>query len=328
MGGRSVVPAPHAVRALPHAPVTHPCLPPGVRVFERGWLSSNNVLLQSPDGDAVLVDASHTLHAAQTVALVEQALDGTPLRRLVNTHLHSDHCGGNAALQRRFGCPLGIPPGHFEAARAWDEATLTHAATGQVCERFTPDDAIVPGSLLQAGGRRWQALAAPGHDPHSLVFFDAQDGWLISADALWEQGFGVVFPELDGERAFDAVADTLALIERLAPAGVIPGHGRPFTDAAGALARARQRLAGFVADPARHARHGARVLVKYHLMEVRQQSWAAFEAWCAGTPLLHSVWRRLGAPIGGVAAWGRQVALDLAASGALACSAEGVADTP
>jgi glyoxylase-like metal-dependent hydrolase (beta-lactamase superfamily II) len=303
-----------------------PPLPAGVRVFERGWLSSNNVLLQAPAGDAVLVDTGHTLHAAQTLALVAQALGAAPLERIVNTHLHSDHCGGNAALQRRHGCLLSVPSGHFEAARAWDADTLSYAHTGQVCERYTPDEAIAPGSLLQAGGRTWQALAAPGHDPHSLLFFDAQDGWLISADALWEQGFGVVFPELDGERAFEAVGDTLALIERLAPAGVIPGHGRPFGDVAGALARARQRLAGFVAEPARHARHGARVLVKYHLMEARRQDWPAFEAWCRTTPLLRQVWLRLGAPGEGLVAWGRQTALELAAGGALVCDAEGVAD--
>jgi hypothetical protein len=32
---------------------------------------------------------------------------------------------------------------------------------------------------------------------------------LISADALWENGFGVVFPELEGDDAFAIVAATL-----------------------------------------------------------------------------------------------------------------------
>ena len=33
---------------------------------------------------------------------MEQALGGQPLERIVNTHLHSDHCGGNRALQARY----------------------------------------------------------------------------------------------------------------------------------------------------------------------------------------------------------------------------------
>ena len=117
------------------------------------------------------------------------------------------------------------------------------------------------------GARDWQVLAAPGHDPQSVMLFDARHGVLISADALWENGFGVVFPELEGEAAFDDVAHVLDLIEALPVRCVIPGHGAPFTDVAGALQRARSRLAGFRADPARHLRHGAKVLLKYHLME-------------------------------------------------------------
>ncbi len=69
-------------------------------MLERGWLSANNIVLMGPDGTA-LVDSGYHTHAAQTVALVGHALAGRPLDRLVNTHLHSDHCGGNAALASR-----------------------------------------------------------------------------------------------------------------------------------------------------------------------------------------------------------------------------------
>lgn len=293
---------------------------PGLQVLQRGWLSSNNVLLHGGphDAGALMVDSGHVRHAEQTVALLRHALAGQPLARLVNTHLHGDHCGGNAAVQRVFGCRIETPPGHFEAVRAWDEAVLSYRATGQLCERFTPDAALAPGDTLAVGPWRFEALAAPGHDPHSLLLFDARQGVLISADALWENGFGVVFPELDGEAAFDEVGATLDLIERLAPRWVIPGHGSPFGDVGPALQRARHRLAGFVADPARHARHGLRVLVKYHLMEQREETWADYLAWFEATPLTHAVWQRLGSPAGGPPALARQAADELVGSGALA----------
>ena len=38
---------------------------PGLTVFERGWLSSNNVLLHDVDG-ATLIDSGHARHADQT----------------------------------------------------------------------------------------------------------------------------------------------------------------------------------------------------------------------------------------------------------------------
>jgi glyoxylase-like metal-dependent hydrolase (beta-lactamase superfamily II) len=289
-------------------------------IFERGWLSSNNILLHGAEGeDATLIDSGYVAHAEQTQALVRHALrPGQTLARIVNTHLHSDHCGGNAALQRAFGARIAIPPGDADAVTAWDEDRLTYQLTSQRCERFAFDALLRPGDSFSVGTRTWQAHAAPGHDPHSLILFDAHHGTLISADALWENGFGVVFPELDGVYAFEEVAATLELIEALQPRLVIPGHGAPFVDVAGALQRARSRLAAFRADPARHARHGIKALAKYHLLEVGSQPLAELLAWFAATPIALQVWRRLGHPEGSPSAWGEKLVAELAASGAVA----------
>lgn len=295
-------------------------LGPDLAVFERGWLSSNNVLLHGGDGeDATLVDSSYALHAEQTVALVRRALrPGQTLARVVNTHLHADHCGGNAALARAFGARVVIPPGHADAVARWDEDVLGFRTADHRSERFSTDALLHPGESLKVAGHTWQALAAPGHDPHSLILFDAHDGVLISADALWENGFGVVFPELDGIAAFDEVGAVLDLIESLDARVVIPGHGAPFTDVAGALQRARARLAGFRADPSRHARHAAKVMLKYHLLEVGSQPLPALLAWFAATPITQQAWQREGRPAaGGLAAWGQALLDELAASGAI-----------
>jgi glyoxylase-like metal-dependent hydrolase (beta-lactamase superfamily II) len=259
----------------------------GLSVFERGWLSSNNVLIDGDGNGATLIDSGHCVHAGQTVDLVRHALQhrGEPLVRVLNTHLHSDHCGGNAALQREFDVEVLIPPGLWRAAVDWDVDALSYAPTGQRCERFRPDGCIAPGQSLQLGGRRWDVLAAPGHDPHSVMFFDGAGGVLVSADALWEDGYGIVFPELAGEPGFDDVAAVLDLIESLPVRCVIPGHGAPFRDCAAALQRARARLAAQRADPARHARHAAKVLIKYHLMEERTQPWPELIAWACTRPL-------------------------------------------
>jgi len=297
-----------------------PTLLSGLSIFERGWLSSNNVLLHGGEGeDATLVDTGYVSHAEQTLALVQHALrPGQTLTRIVNTHLHSDHCGGNAALVREFGAQVVIPPGHADAVACWDEDLLTYRLTNQRCERFIADALLRPGESFTVGLRTWQAQAAPGHDPHSLVLFDAMHGVLISADALWENGFGVVFPELDGENAFDDVAAVLDLIESLDARYVIPGHGAPFTDVAGALQRARSRLAAFRADPTRHARHGIKALAKYHLLEVGSEPLPGLLAWFAATPIARQVWQRLGRPEGSPQAWGEKLLGELAANGAIA----------
>lgn len=299
--------------------ITNPALPAlhGLTVLQRGWLSSNNVLLHGSGEGAVLIDSGHLLHASQTLALVRQALGGEALATLANTHLHSDHCGGNARLQAALGARITVPERSFEVALAWDESRLSYRHTGQRCERFRPDAALAPSASLCVGGRRWQALAAPGHDPDSVLLFDARNGVLITADALWENGFGVVFPELEGEPGFDDVAAVLDLIEGLGACCVVPGHGAPFSDVAGALQRARLRLAAFRADPARHRRHGIKVLVKYHLMEEGQQSWPDFLTWFTRTPLCQAVWVQLGRPDGTPARFAEHIVHELVRGGAL-----------
>jgi glyoxylase-like metal-dependent hydrolase (beta-lactamase superfamily II) len=265
-------------------------LPPTIRVLERGWLSSNSVLLYDDAKSATLIDTGYASHAEQTVALVQHALGGRTLARIINTHLHSDHCGGNAALERAFGARILIPPGHADAVAQWDEQTLTFAATGQHCERFAADGVLRPGELLFAGDLDWEVLAAPGHDPHSLALWNAADRILISADALWANGFGVIFPELEGESGFAEQRALLARFAELAPRIVIPGHGAPFTDVDAALDRAHRRLEALAASPTRNARHAAKVLIKFLLLDWREVSSGVLTEHLAGTyylPLLN-----------------------------------------
>ena len=241
-------------------------LPPSMRVFERGWLSSNNVLFIGNEGTAI-VDTGYLTHAEQTLALVQHELQGRPLDLIVNTHLHSDHCGGNAILQKTYGSRTLIPFAEADKVRDWDTGALSFAATGQQCERFGFGGTLAPGDELTLGGLSWRALAAPGHDPHSLILYCLGDGILISADALWENGFGVIFPELDGESGFAEQRATLDLIAGLDVKLVIPGHGAPFAGVKKALDTAYSRLDYLAADPARNAQNAVKVMLKFLLLE-------------------------------------------------------------
>lgn len=288
---------------------------PEITVLERGWLSANNYLFQGPEG-AALVDSGYCIHAEQTVALVQDALGQQPLTHLFNTHLHSDHCGGNAALQAAWPqVQTWIPPGEAEAVRAWDEARLSYRPTGQNCPRFRIDGLLQPGSEWQLGGRPWQVHAAPGHDPHSVILFEPEKRLLISADALWEHGFGVVFPEIEGEHAFAEVGATLDLIEALQPAVVLPGHGPLFTGVDAALQEARRKLAGFVADPLKHARYAAKVLLKYKLLEWQRIAVPDASTWALATPYYRTLHQRYFAD-STPEAWVQSLLDDLERSGA------------
>ena len=270
-------------------------IPPGIDIFERGWLSANNIFLYG-DEDVSLVDSGYCAHQQLTVDLVLNALKqhGLPsLNKVVNTHLHSDHCGGNAVLVKQFDCEIWIPEAEASAVQRWDQDLLSFQQLGQDCPRFTHQGLLVPGEEIFLGRYRWQILSAPGHDNHSVMLYQEQHQILISADALWESGFGVIFPELWGEGGFEEVAQTLELIERLPVALVIPGHGKPFTNVKQSLEIAKSRLDYLASDADRNARHGAKVLLKYKLLEWRSKEMTAVHQWIATTPVLENIRKQL-----------------------------------
>jgi glyoxylase-like metal-dependent hydrolase (beta-lactamase superfamily II) len=264
-------------------------LPKGLLFFERGWLSSNSILLD--DGkSAVLIDSGYVTHSTLLLSLLSSHLPSSPLTHLVNTHLHSDHCGGNSAIQSQFpSVQTLIPYGLFDSVRHWDTDLLSYEDTGQLCPQFIADAPLRPGEVYVWSGFEWQVHAAPGHDHDALLFFNPEHRILISADALWGNGFGIVFPEVLGGQGFSEVEATLKVIEALNPLVVLPGHGPIIHDVPECLARAHSKLNYFVQSPLNHAAHAAKVLLKFKLLELQAVTLSDLKIWAENTPLLSRI---------------------------------------
>ena len=267
-------------------------LPASLLVLERGWLSANNILFLEGES-ATLVDSGYVTHAAQTVDLVSHALCGRRLKRLINTHSHSDHIGGNAALQAAFGCEIMVPAGMHAAIADWDEDALLLSPLGQQAARFQHDSLIGAGSEIEMGGLLWQALAVPGHDMEALAYYNPEKRILISGDALWENGFGVIFPELLGEA--DGLSSTRATLEMLSQLPidiVIPGHGSPFAAVDAVFERAFRRVDSFSASIDKLAWHAIKVIASFAMMEKRLLPEAEFSAFVRSLPFAIDVNQR------------------------------------
>ena len=255
-------------------------LPPQMHVFIRDWLSANNILLKSPDGH-VLIDTGYVRHAPLTLALLrsKRGLGDEPLAKIVNTHCHSDHIGGNATIQCAYRCPIALPEGEAPLIERWDTKALWLDYADQRTDRFAVDEVLRAGTTQAWGNLEWRMIRAPGHDMGALVFFNPEYRILISGDALWENGFGLVMPRAIEPDALPATRATLDTIAALDVRVVIPGHGEVFTDVAPALERAYARVAAFETDDARVARHALKVLLTFRLLDQQRMPVADLPAY-------------------------------------------------
>ena len=265
----------------------------GISVIERGWLNCNQIVLSSRT-ENVLIDSGYGRHAVATLQYVDAALPSalSKLDRLINTHCHSDHMGGNAAVKGHYGCRTTIPVGEVKHLRPWTKHSCGAELMDHYVEPFAFDDTIAPGDHFFAGGFDWKAYAAPGHDMEALMFHCEETGVLITGDALWHikhGGMGLVWPDVDaatGRNAFiDAALQTMEQIEKLNPRIVIPGHGAPFDDVQLSIDGVRSRLKVFAGNPEKNARHVVKALLVFALLDKKQMRLSELADYLASVPV-------------------------------------------
>ncbi|HYI44026.1 MAG TPA: MBL fold metallo-hydrolase, partial [Actinomycetota bacterium] len=102
-----------------------------------------------------------------------------------------------------------------------------------VSEVIEPTRALAGGERFKVGEREWEIFFTPGHSRAHVCPWSAADRILISGDHL----LPTITPHIDFKRGEDEdplgdFLESLATVERLDPALVLPGHGHPFEEGA------------------------------------------------------------------------------------------------
>jgi hydroxyacylglutathione hydrolase len=135
-------------------------------------------------GAGALVDPGD--EAARIALAVEQT--GLDIGQIIITHAHIDHVGAVAALADEYACPVLM---HAEAEpmlrQLPSQAMMMGLRFGKVP---TVDRHIEDEEVLEVGGLRLKSLYTPGHAPGHLAFYLADEGLVLSGDALFAGSIG------------------------------------------------------------------------------------------------------------------------------------------
>ena len=171
-------------------------------------------------------DSGHLLCVDETLGLLRKnGVAPESIQQIVNTHVHSDHIGGNGTIQRLSGCTIATGPLTAKWLKARDKRNMWLDHYGQMTEIVEPDAVIEPNSIITLGEIDFEVTPLPGHGPDTIGFYQPDSKVMICADALWHGDFGVLNILVHGEQVIN---DSMTAIERLRSRDIrvaIPGHG-------------------------------------------------------------------------------------------------------
>ena len=148
---------------------------------------------------------------------------------ILNTHGHSDHIGGNAALKQRWSdCPLVIGAG--DAPKLTDPAGNLSATLGFDLVSPEADVMVGDGDTYSAAGFDLEVRAIPGHSAGHVVYvWKGHDPWIVFVgDVIFAGSIGRTdFPDGSFEQLRDGIHSKLFSLpdETI----LLPGHGGPTT---------------------------------------------------------------------------------------------------
>ncbi|MGO9113646.1 MAG: MBL fold metallo-hydrolase [Thermoguttaceae bacterium] len=192
-----------------------------VRVVSAPFDENSYVICQKGHDDCVVIDPG--FGPEEILALLDEKKIAPAA--ILNTHGHSDHIAGNAALKERWpDCPLII--GHGDAAKLTDAQLNLSARYGRAITSPPADRTVRAGDQVSAAGFKLEVREIPGHSVGHVIYI-----WKENTPNLAFVGDIIFLGSVGRSDFFDGDFDQLAAGIRAKiftlpdDTVLLPGHG-------------------------------------------------------------------------------------------------------
>lgn len=148
---------------------------------------------------------------------------GITIERIFLTHGHIDHASGATELSQELGVPIEGP--HVSDKFLLDSLEADAPKWGIFTARnVNPDQWLDAGSIVSAGGHKFEVRHCPGHTPGSVVYINQENGIAIVGDVLFQGSVGRTdFPYGNHRALIQSITTQLLSLDD--EVTFVPGHG-------------------------------------------------------------------------------------------------------
>ena len=159
-----------------------------VESFTFNPFSENTYLIYNDEKEAFLIDPGNMPDAETQVLGDFIKSKGLKVRNILLTHAHIDHIIGLQWAFDEFKVPVLV---HADELEILEKAPFTAKNYGFFFPAFKGEIShIKGGEQLMLGLDTFSILDVPGHSPGSVAFYNKDDEFVISGDALFMMSIG------------------------------------------------------------------------------------------------------------------------------------------
>lgn len=160
-----------------------------IQVFVCNPFGENTYVVFDETRSAVIIDPG--FYDEQELQLAKDFVAEQNLKvcRILNTHLHLDHCIGNGLAVRAWNVPVGVGEPDLPLLQG---ASMQAAMFGLRLDEELPlpTEFLREGDVVKVGNMEISVLEVPGHSAGSLAFYEKSAGAVFAGDVLFQGSYG------------------------------------------------------------------------------------------------------------------------------------------